>query len=78
MRESVKLRLQQETAFVSITGDIWTSIATDACLTLTVHFLSSEWDIYLELSLSLIDVLVETSLSELKKCLLLLVLARIT
>ena len=44
VRESVKLRLQQETACVSITGDIWTSIATHAYLTLTVHFLSSEWD----------------------------------
>ena len=44
MRESVKLRLQQETAFVSITGDILTSIATHVYLTLTVHFLSSEWD----------------------------------
>ena len=44
VRESVKLRLQQETAFVSITSDIWTSIATHAYLTLTVHFLSSEWD----------------------------------
>ena len=44
VRESVKLRLQQETAFASITGDILTSIATHAYLTLTVHFLSSEWD----------------------------------
>ena len=44
VRESVKLRLQQETACVSITGDIWTSIATHAYLTLTVHFLSSEWE----------------------------------
>ena len=78
VRESVKLRLQQETAFVSITGDIWTSIATHAYLTLTVHFLSREWDMYLELSLSLINILVKTSLSGLKKCLLLLVLARIT
>ena len=82
VRESVKLRLQQESAFVSITGDIWTSIATHAYLTLTVHFLSSKWDmcsiLYLELSLSLIDILVKTSLSGLKKCLLLLELARIT
>lgn len=44
VRESVKLRLQQESAFVSITGDIWTSIATHAYLTLTVQFLSSEWN----------------------------------
>ena len=35
VRESVKLRQQQETACVSITGDIWTSIATHAYLTLT-------------------------------------------
>ena len=39
VRESVKLRLQQETVCVSITGDVWTSIATHAYLTLTMHFL---------------------------------------
>ena len=44
VRESIKLRLQQETIFVSIKGDILTSIATHAYLTLTMHFVSSEWD----------------------------------
>ena len=47
VRESVKVRLQHKSVFVSITGDIWTSIATHAYLTLTMHFLSSEWSIVL-------------------------------
>ena len=43
VKEGVTRRLQQET-FVSLTGDIWTSIAIDAYLTLTVHFLSDAWE----------------------------------
>ena len=39
VRESVKLRLQQESAFVSITGDILISIATH-CLPHPDHALS--------------------------------------
>ena len=35
---------ERVSAFVSITGDIWTSIATHAYLILTMCFLSSEWD----------------------------------
>ena len=29
---------------MSLTGDLWTSIAIDAYLTLTVHFLSEAWE----------------------------------
>lgn len=43
VKEGVTRRLQQET-FVSLTGDIWTSIAIDAYLTLIVHFLSEAWE----------------------------------
>ena len=43
MKEEMTRKLQQET-FVSLTGNIWTSIAIDAYLTLTVHFISDAWE----------------------------------
>ena len=43
MKEEVARRLQQTTS-VSLTGDLWTSIATDTYLTLTIHYVSDAWE----------------------------------
>ena len=44
LKEKVKQRLEQQSTFVSITGDIWTSIANDAYLTVTVHYITDDWE----------------------------------
>ena len=36
----VKQKIELESGSLCVTGDIWTSIANDAYLTITVHFIS--------------------------------------
>ena len=38
--------LQKEAKNVSLTTDIWTSIANDAYLTVSAHFISTDWTLY--------------------------------
>jgi hypothetical protein len=41
--ENLKELLQQEATSVSLTTDIWTSMANDAYLTVSAHFISNDW-----------------------------------
>ena len=38
------VKLLSNIEFLSITGDIWTSIATDSYLTVTVHYINENWE----------------------------------
>jgi len=40
----LRTRLEQEALCVSITIDIWTSMAAEACMTVTVHYVDSNWN----------------------------------
>ena len=43
-RALVAKRLQVDALLLSLTTDIWTSISTEAFLSLTCHFLTSQWE----------------------------------
>lgn len=45
VKEKVCHQFSEKAEHLSITGDIWTSIATHAYLTVTVHYLDSEWEL---------------------------------
>ena len=36
-------QILQAANYISITSDLWTSIANDACISLTTHYISNEW-----------------------------------
>ena len=43
MKTKVCELLQHKVSYVAVTADVWTSIATDSYLTVTVHYLDDEW-----------------------------------
>ena len=61
-------QLQRET-IVSLTGDMWTSITTDAYLTLTVNFISDAWEMRSVVLGSMSGIQVRTLLPGWRKCL---------
>ena len=42
-KQKVRDDINSETDCIAITPDIWTSIATESYLTMTVHYLTSQW-----------------------------------
>lgn len=45
-RQKLKAILESKASNVSLTTDIWTSIATEAYVTVSGHFISPDWDMY--------------------------------
>ena len=45
----VKLALSSSSSMVSLTTDAWTSIATEAYLGITCHYINNDWDRYYKL-----------------------------
>ena len=44
IKEKIREILQDRANSVAITADIWTSIATDSYLIVTIHYLNEEWE----------------------------------
>ena len=42
-KKALKKQLNQESSFIALTSDIWTSCANDAYISLTAHFINNEW-----------------------------------
>ena len=44
-KEVLKERLKKEAQFISLTTDIWTSLATESYLTVTAHYIDRSWEL---------------------------------
>ena len=45
VRDNVVVPKLQEATFFSATTDMWTSAANDSYMTITIHFISSDWEL---------------------------------
>ena len=44
-QEVLKERLKNETKFITLTTDIWTSMATESYITVTAHYIDGNWEL---------------------------------
>ncbi len=44
-KEVLKQRLKNEAQFIALTTDIWTSLATESYLSVTAHYIDSNWEL---------------------------------
>ena len=45
-QEKLKIILERNASDISLTTDIWTSVANEAYITVSAHFLSQDWNLY--------------------------------